>query len=305
MSSQSIVTLDVNQTEGLLRSIKHNPASCLVSKKRKLLLVFIFPQDSAAEHEEKIERPRICTPIEPIGAILSKQVLGKKYAAIDSSGMTSIPVIDFKTCERLKLSASILNDTNAVMQSIQSFMTDCYKRTPHANPNYSQDTLEGFRTLFALNPDGLLPTCPPTSVYLVDYYQTSEPQIVFPVDLIEQYLDLHDLYPVSEWEQLKGNSMVLQLTRRDGSFFKISHWGTPETRKYANIYLDDTSDFASGKYGNGSLTKLNRGEFTEVQPLIPAWQPYSMCIHRVVRFGIMGFVMAILLTQVITSALNR
>ena len=226
MNSHSIVTLNSNQTESLLASIKPHPASGLVTKKRKLLLAFIFPQDSAAEHEEFIERPRIRTPTDSEGASLSKQVLGKKYAAMDSSGMTSIPIVDFDSSEQKELSVSTLNDIDALMQSIQTFMTDCYKRMPHSNPNYSQDTSDGFRTLFALNPEGLFPTCLPTSVYLVDYQQTSEPQLVFPVDLIGHYLDQHDLYPTSEWEKLEGKDMVLQLTRKNGTTYKIKNWGT-------------------------------------------------------------------------------
>lgn len=300
MSSQSIVTLNANQTEGLLGTITNNRVTRVVSRKRKLLLAFIFPQDSAAVHEDSIERPRIRTPTDPEGASLSKQVLGKKYAAIDSSGMTSIPMIDFETSEHVELSASSLNDMDAFMQSIHTFMTDCYKRTPHANPNYLQETLEGFRTLFALNPKGLCPTCAPTSVFLVDYHQLGETQLVFPVDLIGHYLDDQDLYSASEWKELQGKAMVLQLTRKDGTTYKLKNWGTYKTRKYANIYLNDASDVASGKYGNGSLTESNRGEFVDVQSLISVkihsvWQWSLMCIHRLVRFGFMGFVMAILL----------
>lgn len=321
MNRQSIITLNANQTEGLLGSIIHNPASSLVSKKRKLLVVFIFPKDSAAEHEDSSERPRICTPTDPEGARLSKQVHGKKYAAIDSSGVTSISVVDFEMSDRMELSVSILNDTNAMMQSIQSFMadcygetpimqsmdffmTDCYKRTPHANPNYLQDTSEGFRTLFAINPDGLFATCPPSSVFLVDYHQTSEPQLVFTVDLIGQYLNQHDIYPASEWEKLEGKAMVLQLTRMDGTTYKLQNWGTYKTRKYANIYLEDASDMTSGRYGNGSLTELNRGEFVEVQSLNSVWQSPNMCIHRFVRYCLMGYITAIILIPILSSCFN-
>ena len=195
------------------------------------------------------------------------------------------------------------------MESIHSFMTDCYKRIPHTNPNYLPDTLDGFRTLFALNPTGLCPTCPPASVFLVDYHQLGEPQLVFPVELIGHYLDDQHLYSASEWRELEGKAMVLQLTRKGGTTYKIKNWGTYETRAYANIYLEDASDVASGKYGNGSLTESNRGEFVDVQTLNSVrahsvWQWSHMCIHRLVRFGLMGYVTAIILIHILSSMFN-
>ena len=216
---------------------------------------------------------------------------------------------DFETSEQLELSVSTLNDTDAFMESIHTFMTDCYKRTPHANPNYLPDTLDGFRTIFALNPKGLCPTCLPASVFLVDYHQLGEPQLVFPVELIGHYLDDQHLYSASEWRELEGKAMVLQLTRKDGTTYKIKNWGTYETRAYANIYLEDASDVASGKYGNGSLTESNRGEFVDVQTLNSVrahsvWQWSHMCIHRLVRFGLMGYVTAIIWIHILSSMFN-
>lgn len=274
-SSQSTITLDAQATSLLINRITTHAECRLVSNKRKLVLVFIFPNASAAESNCKEARPRMRTPLNPHdGDVLSKQVLGNKYAALDSSGVTNVPCADFQESTKVKLPSSLLADTDAMMDSIHSFMTDCYARSPHTNPNYSTDTYEGFRTLFALNPGGLLADCPPTSVHLVDYHQTSEPQLVFPVELIGQYLHTSGAYSKAKWDTLTAKGLALHLTRPDNeTTYKLSNWGTPSTRKYANIYLDNANDCTSGKYGNGGLTEMNYGEFVEVRPVSTSTLP--------------------------------